>query len=375
MASAMRRTDEHGRVGQSPGSFVHGRDAFADLYLRHAEGVERLVAARVADPDLASDVVQETFLRAYRYFGGFDPERPFWPWLATIAANVCADALRVRAERRESLCDTDDLDAAGLAGPTGPDHADHAAELDWIPNGPIGRALGALPASQRRLLLLRAHDGWRYDELAVLEGLTLDAVKSLLKRARANFRRAYDRRGRAMATTTLPALGRLRRRAAGIRCRASVSATSDYFGSACRLFTVLAPMVAAAGAILTPSVDLAVAHPPSRAPAVSSYAAADRGEAPVRPLEEAPTPIRDAHAVASTWRRAAYTAPLSASISVGSSHDGGRRTVTGVVTAHLPGGHLVIVPAGLDADCAANDVRRRACDAVDRLPVNASPPS
>jgi DNA-binding CsgD family transcriptional regulator len=75
----------------------------------------------------------------------------------------------------------------------------------------IIRALDALDARQRRLLLMRAAEGLPYEEIAHEEGLSVDAVKSLLKRARRAFRDAYDNAGTAEgAPAVLPFLARAR---------------------------------------------------------------------------------------------------------------------------------------------------------------------
>ncbi len=70
------------------------REAFADLVREHGPGVLRLAARMLPSRELAEDVAQETFLRAYSNLARYDPRYPFRSWLYRIASNLCVDALR-----------------------------------------------------------------------------------------------------------------------------------------------------------------------------------------------------------------------------------------------------------------------------------------
>jgi RNA polymerase sigma-70 factor (ECF subfamily) len=155
----------------------------------------------------AEDLVQETYLRAWRSFGGFEGRSSVRVWLYRIATNVCLSAL----ERRGRLDLPAGLGRAGddpdrpltLAGP----------EIGWVtplPGGASGpaadpaavvagrgsvrlalvAALQQLPATQRAVLILRDVLGWRAAEVAELLDTSADAVHSALARARERLRRA-----------------------------------------------------------------------------------------------------------------------------------------------------------------------------------------
>ena len=74
-------------------------EAFRVLMERHGRAVHRLAFRMTGNEHDAEDVVQETFLRAYRNLGHFEARSQFGSWLYRIAANCAYDALRARARR------------------------------------------------------------------------------------------------------------------------------------------------------------------------------------------------------------------------------------------------------------------------------------
>ncbi|GAA2041050.1 sigma-70 family RNA polymerase sigma factor [Catenulispora yoronensis] len=152
----------------------------------------------------AEDLVQETYLRAWRSFEGFEGRASLRTWLYRIATNACLTALEHRTRRPLP---------AGLGAPATEPEGDLSAiprEIVWLqplPDALIAMdaasadpasvvaaraglrlaliaALQYLPARQRAVLILRDVLGWRAAETADLLGLTTTAVNSLLKRAR-----------------------------------------------------------------------------------------------------------------------------------------------------------------------------------------------
>ena len=77
-------------------------DAFAEIVQRHREPIFRLVRGYVGNPEEALDLVQESFISAFKHLDRFDQERPFRSWLARIAINKCRDWARRRAVRRRA---------------------------------------------------------------------------------------------------------------------------------------------------------------------------------------------------------------------------------------------------------------------------------
>ena len=168
-------------------------DALAERYRRQL----RVHCYRLlGSADEAEDLVQETYLRAWRSFGGFEGRASARTWLYRIATNACLTALERRARRPlpAGLGAPDEDPAVPLvAGP----------EVPWLqpfPGGPsdpanavVARegirlafvaALQYLSARQRAVLIMRDVLDWPAAEAADLLGMTTTAVNSALRRAR-----------------------------------------------------------------------------------------------------------------------------------------------------------------------------------------------
>ena len=101
----------------------------ASLVQRYERRLVRVILRFVSDPELARDLAQETFLRAYVRFDQFDPSRRFGPWLFRIGVNLTFDYLRRRRRRGKWSVFTDYWNSAG-GDPETPDPrgaARHAA--------------------------------------------------------------------------------------------------------------------------------------------------------------------------------------------------------------------------------------------------------
>jgi RNA polymerase sigma-70 factor (ECF subfamily) len=158
--------------------------AFSTLYDRHHPRLVRFCRSRLGDADDAADAAQETFLRAWRALDTFGNRGSFYPWLHTIARNVCTDALRTRS--RFNTSDDRDLGTLPDKGATAVDLLD--AESD---NAVLRAALDRLSERHREILAMREYEGWTYERIADAEQLELNAVKSLVWRARQALRREF----------------------------------------------------------------------------------------------------------------------------------------------------------------------------------------
>lgn len=165
-------------------------DGFTALYDRHARTLYRYCARRVG-PDLAEDVVAQTFLIAYERrhaHAGGDP----LPWLFGIATNVLYRHRRdeVRGYRALARTGADPLLVSGVA-------ESHAARAEERTDAgrrarSVARVLAKLPARQRDVLLLFAVAELSYAEIAAALDLPLGTVQSALHRARAKMRTALE---------------------------------------------------------------------------------------------------------------------------------------------------------------------------------------
>jgi RNA polymerase sigma-70 factor (ECF subfamily) len=178
-------------------------DNCADLEALHREFYQRLVRVctqQLHDRSLAEDVAQDTILRALRFWGSYDVERPTWPWLKTIALRLCVDARRARSHE---VC----LDAL----PERPEPTDRTERL--LDEMTVRRAMAGLPERQRLALRLRYFDDRDRDASAAVLGVNVNAFDQLLNRARMRLAHVIEpARAGALGVLLLP-LRWLRRRA------------------------------------------------------------------------------------------------------------------------------------------------------------------
>jgi RNA polymerase sigma factor (sigma-70 family) len=147
--------------------------AFERLYKAHVHDVYRYALMVLRNREDAEDVVQMTFLKAYRVFARGERPRNARPWLITIAHNTCRTRQR-DAKRRPQEVAFEERVAESLETP-----ADDAVEPKELL-----RALGALSFNQRSALVMRELEGRSYTEIARILELTPSAVETLLFRAR-----------------------------------------------------------------------------------------------------------------------------------------------------------------------------------------------
>jgi RNA polymerase sigma-70 factor (ECF subfamily) len=148
-------------------------DAAAAFVRRFQARVYGLVITIVRDPGTAEDVAQETFVRAWRHAGTYDPRRGLVStWLLTIARNAAIDAIRVRQ--------VEPLDPEVVADRLQP-AADPGEAVDE--RQPIRSALAGLPADQRRALFLSAYLGRTAREISDLEHAPLGTIKTRIRAA------------------------------------------------------------------------------------------------------------------------------------------------------------------------------------------------
>jgi RNA polymerase sigma-70 factor (ECF subfamily) len=159
------------------------RDAFAAIVGRHAAAVLRLARAMSADDATAEDVVQETFLNAFRAAATYRPGvASVRTWLFAIARNEARRARRVR-EQPVAEVDDDSLLELGVEAGWGHELAEHAlgrAEETEL----LASALASLGPDDREILVLRDLESLAGEAVAELVGLGLPAMKSRLHRAR-----------------------------------------------------------------------------------------------------------------------------------------------------------------------------------------------
>lgn len=148
------------------------------------EALARPLLARayriVHDWDLAADLVQETWLRVVRSIAGYEPARPFLPWIGTILRRLCWQHL-ARAAREPGSRSLTAADEAATARPgDDPERATGDADL----RRRLFRHLAALPATQRMAVVLVDLEQRDRREVAGQLDLTPASLRVILCRAR-----------------------------------------------------------------------------------------------------------------------------------------------------------------------------------------------
>ncbi|HEU0192766.1 MAG TPA: RNA polymerase sigma factor [Gaiellales bacterium] len=149
------------------------RDAAAELFSRHWPAAWRLAWSITGRRDLADDVAQDAFERAFAALARFDRGRPFAPWLHRIVANRALDLLR--RERRLV-----GFERVELVEPA-------AQDLDGADRELLD-AIGGLSPPRRIVVMLRYGLGYSPSEIAALLELPVGTVHSRLARALADLR-------------------------------------------------------------------------------------------------------------------------------------------------------------------------------------------
>jgi RNA polymerase sigma-70 factor, ECF subfamily len=159
--------------------------AFDILVLKYQHRIHALVSRFVRDPDEVQDVVQESFIKAYRALPGFRGESAFFTWLYRIAINTAKNYLVSRSRRPPgSDLDIDDAEyfenASALRDIAGPEGLLMTEQLRQA----IDVAIRRLPEDLRTALTLREFDGLSYEEIAEVMRCPVGTVRSRIFRAR-----------------------------------------------------------------------------------------------------------------------------------------------------------------------------------------------
>lgn len=168
------------------------RDAFRGLVEAHRDAVYRFALRMTREPAAAEDVLQETFLAAYRSAASFRADGQVRSWLLSIARNA---ALAARRRRREEPEPDETLEALGARAGWGDEPTPEDAAAAGDRRAALERALEALGEADREVLLLRDVEGLSGEETAASLGVPLAAMKSRLHRARLRFAAALGAGG------------------------------------------------------------------------------------------------------------------------------------------------------------------------------------
>jgi RNA polymerase sigma-70 factor (ECF subfamily) len=157
-------------------------DAFRALVEQHSRSVFRLAFRMTGNEQDAEDVVQESFLRAYRQLGRFESRANFGTWLYRIVSNCSVDLMRSKQARHDQVRG-DSLDEGTMELPAadvpGPERMAQSAEIDRR----VQDALQELSPLERAAFTLRHYEGRTIDEISATLGLGTSAAKHSVFRA------------------------------------------------------------------------------------------------------------------------------------------------------------------------------------------------
>jgi RNA polymerase sigma-70 factor (ECF subfamily) len=152
-----------------------------ELFARHHGEIYAYLLRMIRDPELAADLTQDAFVKAYRAYDSLEKPENARAWLYQIAHRVALDELRRRKIVRF-------LPWTGESRGTSPS-AEHLA-LEGRFSGPLERALARIPERQRAALIMAELHDLTGLELAAALGVSHVAARALLTRARESLRQA-----------------------------------------------------------------------------------------------------------------------------------------------------------------------------------------
>ncbi len=149
-------------------------EAFEALYRKTSDRVYAVCLRMSGDTDRATELVQDVFVRVWQKLPGFRGDSQFTTWLHRLTVNLVLQDRRSRGRREAREVGTADLERYGRAAR----RAMPGTRID------LERAIAGLPDKARRVLVLRDIEGYKYDEIARMTGVSLGTVKAQIHRAR-----------------------------------------------------------------------------------------------------------------------------------------------------------------------------------------------
>lgn len=192
-----------------------GPQAFEPIMRRYNQRLYRLAFSLMGEASEAEDVLQESYVRAFRRLSSFAGKSSLGAWLASIVRNEAIDRLRARRTRQTTFTLEADLPYAHDEGPSVFDRAQSEAP-QFNPEASVARdemrdlleqAIASLPAQFRSVFMLRQVEGLSIQETAEYLGIPAATVKTRDHRARLLLREKLSGQIDAAARRTFAFLG------------------------------------------------------------------------------------------------------------------------------------------------------------------------
>ncbi len=170
------------------------RDAFTQLYRRHVQRVYAVVVSWTRDRDLADDLVQVAFVRAYERLGGFRCEAAFSTWMTRIALNVCYSHYQAEQARQRWTQAFEVAEISLTRRSEDPEDVLFEKERREL----VMREIRSLPEDCRSVMWLRYVEDYSYAEIQAELDLPMGTVKTWLWRGRQVLKGSFQESGAQM---------------------------------------------------------------------------------------------------------------------------------------------------------------------------------
>ena len=174
--------------------FKNKQEEFAAVALEYFDALYNTAVRMTRNPSAAQDLVQETYLKAYRFFDRFEPGTNLKAWLFTILRNTYINAYRKTARQQQQV----DFEHVSLfyadtsASPEWQDRGSMEEMLRHVVQDDVKRALDELPEEYRMVVLLADLEDFSYKEIAAIVDCPVGTVMSRLFRGRRLLRKSLE---------------------------------------------------------------------------------------------------------------------------------------------------------------------------------------
>jgi RNA polymerase sigma-70 factor (ECF subfamily) len=158
------------------------REAFDVIVERHRRAVYQVCYRFVNNHEDASDLAQDTFVRAWKGLKNFKGQSALSTWLHRIAVNVCLNRVSAKTATTEPIESTEHLEDVRIEG------APHAMIREERAAA-VRKAIASLPAKQRATLIMRTYQDMSHQQIADALGSSVGAAKANLFHALANLKK------------------------------------------------------------------------------------------------------------------------------------------------------------------------------------------
>jgi RNA polymerase sigma-70 factor (ECF subfamily) len=189
---------------------VADRERFTDLAMEHMQPLYTAALRMTRNAADAEDLIQETFLKAYRAFDSFEEGTNLRAWLYKILTNTYINAYRA-AKRRPEMADVEDVEDLYLyrrfatTGEGEPGRSAEEALFERLTDTEVKEAIESLPEHFRIAVLLADVEGFSYKEIADITEVPIGTVMSRIHRGRKALQKTLG--GYAAARGLVPADG------------------------------------------------------------------------------------------------------------------------------------------------------------------------